>query len=95
MSASACFICISIHAPCEGSDPLEHRVVALTFGFQSTLPVKGATQEVFNDYEGFVFQSTLPVKGATMSTMLSILPLRISIHAPCEGSDSRPVCPQL
>ena len=55
--------------------------------FQSTLPVKGATWLADRiDYKS-VFQSTLPVKGATNMLAWSHSDLRISIHAPREGSD--------
>ena len=35
------------------------------------------------------FQSTLPVRGATGYTGYTVTPIKISIHAPREGSDSR------
>jgi len=34
-----------------------------------------------------MFQSTLPVKGATRSRLYLLFLLRVSIHAPSEGSD--------
>ena len=37
---------ISIHAPREGSDPWQHIIDGLFDGFQSTLPVRGATSWV-------------------------------------------------
>jgi len=56
--------------------------------FQSTLPVKGAT-EVETPFESSeLFQSTLPVKGATGSFGPAYAGTPISIHAPREGSDS-------
>ena len=35
----------------------------------------------------FLFQSTLPVRGATEVPPMAALNLKISIHAPREGSD--------
>jgi hypothetical protein len=37
---------VSIHAPREGSDRMGSPLTAATFGFQSTLPAKGATVQV-------------------------------------------------
>ena len=56
--------------------------------FQSTLPVRGATQRDELVELAREFQSTLPVRGATF--VLDLLPemREISIHAPCEGSDA-------
>ena len=56
-------------------------------GFQSTLPVGGATSNPNWGGKMAVFQSTLPVGGATHS--LQRLPSypKISIHAPRGGSD--------
>ena len=60
--------------------------------FQSTLPVRGATAlYLFQPRIDTVFQSTLPVRGATGSSVSPGYHLRISIHAPCEGSDGKRV----
>ena len=56
-------------------------------GFQSTLPVRGATRPLDGCLCGLQFQSTLPVRGATGSSVSPGYHLRISIHAPREGSD--------
>ena len=55
--------------------------------FQSTRPVRGATNYLrYTDYEG-VFQSTRPVRGATPASK-SYVPFQvISIHAPRAGRD--------
>jgi len=55
--------------------------------FQSTLPVKGATPSPPSTGFMFSFQSTLPVKGATRGRGFFCCCLRVSIHAPSEGSD--------
>ena len=58
------------------------------FKFQSTLPVRGATDNIETPMDGgSEFQSTLPVRGATVPVPVSGDPQEISIHAPREGSD--------
>ena len=79
---------ISIHAPRAGSD---HRLILgkeRGNGFQSTLPVRGATMST-DIYEllDYAFQSTLPVRGATHVNRATDLAIKISIHAPRAGSD--------
>ena len=56
--------------------------------FQSTLPVRGATQQDTSQQRGEGFQSTLPVRGATRQTEHQIEIVTVSIHAPREGSDT-------
>ena len=56
---------ISIHAPREGSDLTEQRKDYEAQLFQSTLPVRGATQFTARFNSAIIFQSTLPVRGAT------------------------------
>ena len=82
---------ISIHAPREGSDSTNVGDAGSQSAFQSTLPVRGATFPLFTAGLGFVFQSTLPVRGATVLLYLHHAIIRISIHAPREGSDSKTV----
>ena len=85
------FLPISIHAPREGSD------VGVLFRnreweiFQSTLPVRGATNEKLRAELEQVFQSTLPVRGATRFGDAWEVTSVISIHAPREGSDRQAV----
>ena len=56
---------ISIHAPLTGSD-LGGRLFRLgRISFQSTLPLRGATNSSGCQSLRFVFQSTLPLRGAT------------------------------
>ena len=55
--------------------------------FQSTLPVRGATIALSRVEYPVVFQSTLPVRGATQGAAAPNVLVRISIHAPREGSD--------
>ena len=83
------YYCISIHAPRVGSDRLHNPRDSRAAGFQSTLPVWGATGGTQSPTSGReAFQSTLPVWGATHSfNSCSITKLNISIHAPRVGSD--------
>ena len=79
---------ISIHAPCTGSDatlPHAYRQPR----FQSTLPARGATFHELVVVQFVKFQSTLPARGATSPADGWQLPARISIHAPCTGSDAQ------
>ena len=55
--------------------------------FQSTHPVRGATNSEFNVYYRPKFQSTHPVRGATYETVTNGNYMDISIHAPREGCD--------
>ena len=80
---------ISIHAPREGSDFTCPGSIVTILKFQSTLPVRGATQDRQQHRGAASFQSTLPVRGATSSVSLLKLLDLISIHAPREGSDRR------
>ena len=58
---------ISIHAPREGSDADALVAIGALIGFQSTLPVRGATGVIKGDGDALnLFQSTLPVRGATV-----------------------------
>ena len=56
---------ISIHAPRVGSDVYLVGKFLVHIGFQSTLPVWGATATEHLTFPATVFQSTLPVWGAT------------------------------
>ena len=62
--------------------------------FQSTPPVKAATNRVNNILSVTEFQSTPPVKAATSCTEKVSFSDRISIHAAREGGDGRrhPIC---
>ena len=78
---------ISIHAPRVGSDAACSSAMGAPTGFQSTLPVWGATDGKLwiNFLAGF--QSTLPVWGATDLPLKAAGWVGISIHAPRVGSD--------
>ena len=79
---------ISIHAPRVGSDATARRHLADEGGFQSTLPVWGATASWRLESRHPRFQSTLPVWGATRArNARSWGRALISIHAPRVGSD--------
>ena len=84
----ACPLAVSIHAPCVGSDEVMTQTYTAEGGkFQSTLPVWGATQ-IAHDHAGMdQFQSTLPVWGATNLPEGKFNTRKVSIHAPCVGSD--------
>ena len=62
--------------------------------FQSTRPVKGATRDYqLGDHGRTLFQSTRPVKGATRPAIWIGAVAPVSIHAPREGRDRRPLAP--
>ena len=56
--------------------------------FQSTPPVKAATDMPTEARETLLFQSTPPVKAATFQQRKGFIGLCISIHAAREGGDS-------
>ena len=66
-----------------------HSATALfgAMGFQSTPPVKAATQQVDTAERFKQFQSTPPVKAATLRVALDAVGQAISIHAAREGGD--------
>ena len=75
---------ISIHAPRAGSDHDHLCVGAEYVGFQSTLPVRGATHAAMSLYHLIKFQSTLPVRGATGSDASSATSLaNFNPRSPC------------
>ena len=73
-------------SPC-GERLLVKPVGLLSPGFQSTLPVWGATQPASPSWRITPFQSTLPVWGATSVNLICETRFYISIHAPRVGSD--------
>ena len=82
---------ISIHAPREGGDPGNRQISSVRVRFQSTPPARGATSyssAVSTPYS--LFQSTPPARGATNGSVLFILGIDISIHAPREGGRRMP-----
>ena len=80
---------ISIHTPLAGSDCRTHVSIHAPLPFQSTLPLRGATQS-YNDAAAFAakFQSTLPLRGATSFFRRIGALVKISIHTPLAGSDT-------
>ena len=78
---------ISIHAPHAGSDLTRRPRPAKGGEFQSTLPMRGATNTLIGVIVRALFQSTLPMRGATASAIASNVIPSISIHAPHAGSD--------
>ena len=74
-----------------GERPAPSATLSSNSSFQSTLPLRGATQAVCLACGRAQFQSTLPLRGATAySPTLSATP-EISIHAPLTGSDVGPI----
>ena len=61
--------------------------VQLPVQFQSTLPARGATTTGTGGLGPRRFQSTLPARGATYRIQHQDARIKISIHAPREGSD--------
>ena len=78
---------ISIHAPLTGSDLIKKSVLSGIRGFQSTLPLRGATRSINGLWRSARFQSTLPLRGATRVPPRKFITGEISIHAPLTGSD--------
>ena len=78
---------ISIHAAREGGDVTGAAPKPMRGRFQSTPPVKAATDEICYLRLSRVFQSTPPVKAATSTASHSTMPHPISIHAAREGGD--------
>ena len=78
---------ISIHAPRAGRDVNALKKLSERYKFQSTRPVRGATQEAERKQTAKTFQSTRPVRGATDPEQAAGSPERISIHAPRAGRD--------
>ena len=73
--------------PC-GARPRSVSPLPGSSGFQSTLPVRGATRKVrISKPDENGFQSTLPVRGATHANAVEHGWWDISIHAPRAGSD--------
>ena len=78
---------ISIHAAREGGDALRTSFAVFHIGFQSTPPVKAATNCGNNAVNYLRFQSTPPVKAATIICQQWYTVVAISIHAAREGGD--------
>ena len=81
---------ISIHTPLAGSDDTLTTSKPAFELFQSTLPLRGATSDRYEDIIDIKFQSTLPLRGATYARGYHAGNLGISIHTPLAGSDMLP-----
>ena len=57
--------------------------------FQSTRPIRGATDECPSGKRTREFQSTRPIRGATSQLPPYLCDSHISIHAPHTGRDNR------
>ena len=80
---------ISIHAPRAGSDPLISTLSASLLYFNPRSPCGERLYNYHADKVFILFQSTLPVRGATTSRKHQNIFIKISIHAPRAGSDSK------
>ena len=81
------------HSPC-GERPEAGRKGGIASGFQSTLPMRGATGLVcLQSPNPHQFQSTLPMRGATRNRAKLKRLFTISIHTPHAGSDPKLVQP--
>ncbi len=81
---------ISIHAPRAGSDVVGEALQTLTFEFQSTLPVRGATAgEIKSDLSSTI-SIHAPRAGSDQQERDESAAAKISIHAPRAGSDALP-----
>ena len=78
---------ISIHAAREGGDLQLSDVDRDGNKFQSTPPVKAATDRFRTHKQPEWFQSTPPVKATTRSFLISPFSFTVSIHAAREGGD--------
>ena len=77
-------------APC-GARPASPPFCGHEWPFQSTRPMRGATQILRCDMAGKVFQSTRPMRGATTPSVSPVIVPLISIHAPHAGRDRIPI----
>ena len=85
-SAESEHVDISIHAPRAGCDVLVTPRKAVKALFQSTHPVRGATDAGIEILMSLVFQSTHPVRGATVrNCSLLVVPIFQSTH-PVRGA---------
>ena len=75
---------ISIHAPLAGRDEIADVEIMLEQIFQSTRPLRGATQAVRDGKYKPIFQSTRPLRGATAAMILATYPpADFNPRAPC------------
>ena len=75
--------------PARGATDWRKHRTRQAVAFQSTLPARGATRQTRSPRtSSSPFQSTLPARGATSPATAIPAAIRISIHAPREGSDA-------
>ena len=79
-------VMISIHAPHAGSDSADPKDFCLT-KFQSTLPMRGATQGTIDVIDPGDFNPRSPCGERQEGQMNETDLMHISIHAPHAGSD--------
>ena len=87
-----CSVClfISTHAPLAGRDPVGVRVIRPPFYFNPRAPCGARRYRFCFCSAAFLFQPTRPLRGATsLSSLLLLLGLNISTHAPLAGRDGR------
>src|SRR5699024_3335562 len=81
------YLVISIHAPREGSDQNASLIITRVAYFNPRSPRGERLPILVKGLAECPFQSTLPARGATTDVTPVGLCVRISIHAPREGSD--------
>ena len=59
----------------------------MSYKFQSTHPLRGATASLLSCVVRCTFQSTYPLRGATCKLVILVDRIEISIHAPLAGCD--------
>ena len=78
---------ISTRAPRTGRDKRAHLIELGVYLFQSSRPIRGATDYAQTAKGRPLFQSTRPVRGATVNVKLIMAVILISILAPRAGRD--------
>ncbi len=82
---------ISIHAPREGRDGISRVTGTFRCLFQSTRPVRGATDQSFHFLVALFISIHAPREGRdVMPSFRQTTRVEISIHAPREGRDRDP-----
>ena len=83
--------CFNPRSPCGERLPTLRGDYTL-YGFQSTLPVRGATQHHMNHFGNWSVSIHAPRAGSDIFILSSPQLLRVSIHAPRAGSDKEEKC---
>ena len=73
-------------SPC-GERRGPRQLLAVTMGFQSTLPLRGATALERQPFSGYTISIHAPLAGSDYQAVWSLDGYVISIHAPLAGSD--------